>query len=66
MQIKFNGKALEVASESLSDLLRSKNLEPQMVSVELNEQPIDSDHFAQTRLKEGDEVEVLMFMGGGR
>ena len=65
MRILFNGKTEEIPSGSVSDLLQAKALEPRMVSVEINEKPVDPDRFSQTLLTDGDRVEVLFFMGGG-
>ena len=39
---------------------------PQYVTVSVNEEFIDAGAFDTTVLKEGDEVEFLYFMGGGR
>jgi len=64
--VKINGKSEDVHSETVLDLLKAKNIEPQMVAVEVNDQVLDRDHLATTRLKEGDQVEFLFYMGGGR
>ncbi|HSN03388.1 MAG TPA: MoaD/ThiS family protein [Nitrospira sp.] len=37
-----------------------------MVAVEVNDKMIDRDHLATTQLNEGDQVEFLFYMGGGR
>ena len=39
---------------------------PQYVTVSVNEEFIDSDKFDSHVLQEGDDVEFLYFMGGGR
>ncbi len=39
---------------------------PEYVTVSVNEEFIGSDTFDSHVLKEGDEVEFLYFMGGGR
>lgn len=66
MQVKINGKSEDVHSETVLDLLKAKNIEPQMVAVEVNDQVLDREHLSTTRLKEGDQVEFLFYMGGGR
>ncbi len=66
MQVKINGKPEEIHSETVLDLLKIKNIEPQMVAVEVNDRVLDRDHLATTRLKEGDQVEFLFYMGGGQ
>jgi sulfur carrier protein len=66
MQVKINGKAEEIVGGTVLDLLQTKKIEPQMVAVELNDAMIDRDHLTTTRLNEGDRVEFLFYMGGGR
>ncbi len=66
MQVKINGKSEEVQSETVLDLLKMKKIEPQMVAVEVNDKVLERDHFATTHLSEGDQVEFLFYMGGGR
>ena len=66
MQVTINGKAEEVMGGSLLDLQKSKNIEPQMVAVEVNDQMVERTHLATTHLKDGDQVEFLFYMGGGR
>jgi sulfur carrier protein len=66
MQVKINGKSEEVQSGTVLDLLKSKKIEPQMVAVEVNDTLLDRDRLATTALNEGDQVELLFYMGGGR
>ncbi|WDT74217.1 MAG: sulfur carrier protein ThiS [Candidatus Manganitrophus sp.] len=65
MRVKINGKQEEVQETTLSDLLKAKNIEPRMVTVELNAEMVDRSSLDQTRIREGDEIEFLFFMGGG-
>ena len=52
---------------NVATLIERENVEtPQYVTVSVNEEFIDSDAFDTYTLKEGDEVEFLYFMGGGR
>jgi len=66
MVLNINGKPEEVQVTVLLDLLKAKKIEPQMVAVELNDAMIEGDHLASTPVKEGDRVEFLFYMGGGR
>jgi sulfur carrier protein len=66
MQVKINGKSEEVQSGTVLDLLKTKKIEPQMVAVEVNDKMLERDHLATTHLNEGDQVEFLFYMGGGR
>lgn len=66
MQVKINGKDEEFPGGSVLDLLTAKKIEPQMVAVEVNDSMIDREHLATTQLNEGDRLEFLFYMGGGR
>jgi len=66
MQVKVNGKSEDIQSSSVLDLLTLKKIDPQMVAVEVNDKMIDREHLATTTLAEGDQVEFLFYMGGGR
>lgn len=66
MQVKINGKAEEVQGGTILDLLKAKNIEPQMVAVEVNDKMVERDHLPTTQLNEGDQIEFLFYMGGGQ
>ena len=52
---------------TVSELIVQENVEtPQYVTVSVNDDFIDRAEFDTYALKEGDSVEVLYFMGGGR
>ncbi len=66
MQVKINGKPEEVQGATVLDLLKAKNIDPHMVAVELNDAMVERDTLATTQVKEGDALEFLFYMGGGR
>jgi len=66
MQVKINGKAEEISGGTVLDLLQAKKIEPQMVAVEVNDTMLDRYHLATTSLYDGDRIEFLFYMGGGR
>jgi len=68
MKLVVNGNDVEVsAGINISQLLIERKVKmPDMVSVELNETVLQRAEFETTRLREGDRVELLYFMGGGR
>ena len=68
MKITVSGEKKEVADGiTVSALIEQEQVEtPQYVTVSVNEEFIDKDAFDTHVLKEGDEVEFLYFMGGGR
>jgi sulfur carrier protein len=66
MQVKINGKPEEISGGTVLDLLQAKKIEPQMVAVEVNDTVLDRNLLATTSLNDGDRVEFLFYMGGGR
>ena len=67
MKLVINGEAQDFNSISaLSDLLAHLGLKPDRVAVELNRELIPRDRWGQTRLADGDKLEIVHFVGGGR
>ncbi len=70
MQLTVNGKPATIAgSETLnipSLLGELKVAQPEYVTVELNGEILDRGSFDSTTVKNGDSIEFLYFMGGGR
>jgi sulfur carrier protein len=66
-KITVNGKAQELeAPATLATLIALNNIaQPDMVSVQLNEEFVSKEDYEATTLKDGDEVDFLYFMGGG-
>ena len=65
MRVTINGKPKEVAGGTVLEVLKTKDVEPQMVAVELNAKILGRDELGSTALKEGDALEILFYMGGG-
>ena len=65
MQLTINGKTENLEVSTLMDVLKAKDIDPQLVAVEVNAQMIDQENLGETSLKENDKVEFLFFMGGG-
>lgn len=65
--IKVNGEKQTVELPlSVGELIRLSNvLQPEMVSVQVNEEFADRSEWEALQLKDGDEVDFLYFMGGG-
>ena len=65
MRIKVNGNDQELADGSdIHALLAAHKLTPDKVAVELNRRLIRGEKY-DTALKNGDEVEIVTFVGGG-
>ena len=66
MTIRINGKDSDVAADlSIAQLLEHLEIRPGRVVVELNAEVVSRDAHGETQLKEGDEVEIVHFVGGG-
>ncbi len=68
MKITVSGEVKEVKDGlTLPELIEQENVEtPEYVTVSINEEFVESAAKETTVLKEGDVVEFLYFMGGGR
>ncbi len=68
MKLVVNGEKKDVTDRvSVTDLLAELEVKmPDMVSVNLNGEILERRNFDATRLAEGDQVEFLYYMGGGR
>jgi len=66
-KIYVNGDAQEVSLPlNVSELIRQLLVEnPEMVSVQVNEEFAERDDWGSIQIKEGDKVDFLYFMGGG-
>lgn len=66
ISIMLNGDARCVAQGlSIADLVRSLDLEPEKVAVERNREIVPRSTLADVALNEGDELEIVHFVGGG-
>ncbi len=67
MEIKLNGEmvALQDEVKTVKGLLAFYKLEDRLVIVEHNREIILKDQYESTFIKNGDEVELVHFVGGG-
>ena len=66
MTIILNGQSRELPdTPTVADLLRRLELKPEYVAVERNRELIPRARHAETRLAEGDQLEVVTLVGGG-
>lgn len=67
MKIVINGEEEEVLEGlTVSALLDSLGIKKERVAVELNLDIVPKAKFAETALKDGDKLEIVSFVGGGR
>ena len=67
MKLTINGDSKEIKDGIvLSELLVIEDVEqPDMVSVQLNDEFLTKDEYPTITLKDGDQINFLYFMGGG-
>lgn len=66
MRLSVNGESQEVdAPCSVAELIVRLGLEPNSVAVERNRAVVPRARHAQEQLAEGDELELVHFVGGG-
>jgi sulfur carrier protein len=65
-KIVVNGKVQEIEDPFLlTNLLKSNKVQkPDMVCIQMNGEFVDRKNFTTTRIKDGDEVDILYIMGG--
>jgi sulfur carrier protein len=65
MVVKVNGEARELPEgETVRALIERYQLTPEKVAIELNRRLLRGERY-ETALTEGDEVEIVTFVGGG-
>lgn len=67
MRIQINGEPRDIPQSSLSlkELVETLSLTPQRIAVELNKTMVPRRQWEKTTLKDGDQVEIVHFVGGG-
>ncbi|MFZ4072044.1 MAG: sulfur carrier protein ThiS [Caulobacterales bacterium] len=66
MQLTINGEPREAAPElTVLTLLEQIGLNPGKVAVERNREIVPRSRYGQTPLAEGDQLEIVQFVGGG-
>ncbi len=67
LTIIVNGEETEIAEGlAVADLITSLDLKPERLAVEVNRKIIRRARWDSTSLSEGDKVEIVHFVGGGR
>jgi thiamine biosynthesis protein ThiS len=66
LKLLVNGEQRECApSISLEELIQSLGLRRETIVAEVNQSVVQTDRRAGLRLAEGDQVELIQFVGGG-
>jgi thiamine biosynthesis protein ThiS len=62
----LNGEPFEIAGPvSISALLAALSIDPRIVAVEHNVVVVKRQQYDETMVRDGDEVEIVRFVGGG-
>jgi thiamine biosynthesis protein ThiS len=62
----LNGKeTISKEARSIGRLLSEHGINPDHVVVEINQEIIRREKYEGSRIKEGDRIEILRFVGGG-
>jgi thiamine biosynthesis protein ThiS len=66
LTIRLNGEPFDIAGPvSISALLAALNIDPRIVAVEHNVVVVKKQQYETTMIGEGDEIEIVRFVGGG-
>jgi thiamine biosynthesis protein ThiS len=67
VQIQINGEQREFPNPSLalSQLIEELSLAPRRIAVEVNKVMVRRAHWDETRVRDGDQIEIVHFVGGG-
>lgn len=66
MTVRLNGEQRECREGmTLADLVAELGLGAKRIAVEVNRDIIPREEYALCRLKTGDEIEIVHFVGGG-
>jgi len=66
MQVHVNGVRQEIPPKTtVSQLLAQLKILPERIVVEINLKVIDRADYGRSLLKEGDQIEIIGFVGGG-
>jgi len=66
MKITINGQEQSCDSATLAQLIEHLGMKQDRVAVELNREIVPRAKWEETNLSEGDKLEIVHFVGGGR
>jgi thiamine biosynthesis protein ThiS len=66
LRVQINGEIRELPEQlTLSELATELALVPERLAIELNREVVRRALWPETMLREGDQVEIVHFVGGG-
>jgi sulfur carrier protein len=65
MTLHVNGEELKTDAKTLEELIKNLQIENQVMAAAVNLNIVKQENWKTYELKEGDNVELLRFVGGG-
>ena len=66
IKITVNGKQIQIIPKfSLKSLIIKLKMPLNKIAIEINKKIIDKNRISKIRLKKGDKIEIVHFIGGG-
>jgi thiamine biosynthesis protein ThiS len=66
VKLVVNGEQADSKAETLQELLGELRIKPERVAVEVNLSIIKKSDYGSYKLKDGDRIEIVNFVGGGQ
>ena len=66
MLLIINGENREIAAATIGALVEHLGMKPDRVAIELNREISPRERWLETTLKDGDRLEIVHFVGGGK
>lgn len=63
--VKINGVEMNVAGKTVAEYLATTNYDSKRIAVERNGDIVPKAKYGETLLQDGDNIEVVSFVGGG-
>lgn len=63
--VKINGAEMNVAGKTVAEYLATTNYDSKRIAVERNGDIVPKAKYGETLLQDGDNIEVVSFVGGG-
>ena len=63
--VKINGVEMNVAGKTVAEYLATTNYDSKRIAVERNGDIVPKAKYDKTLLQDGDNIEVVSFVGGG-
>ena len=63
--VKVNGTELDIAGKTVAEYLAATMYDPKRIAVERNGDIVFKSQYGETVLEDGDNLEVVSFVGGG-